>query len=78
MDSKGIRAALGTLETQLERAREAKNQRESEIAGSDYSKTGYEDPEAVLEHHLNYIFNFLAVILEVAGLSETRSHLIQR
>lgn len=78
MDSKGIRAALGTLETELERAREAKNQKESEIAGSAYSKTGYEDPEAVLEHHLNYICSFLTVILEVAGLSETRSHLIQR
>ncbi len=58
MDSKGIRAALGTLEMQLEGAREAKNQRESEIAGSGYSKTGYEDPEAVLEHHLKPTFPF--------------------
>lgn len=78
MDSKGIRAALGTLETRLEGAREAKNQMESEICGGSYSGATYEDPEAALVFHLNYVYDFLTVILEVAGLSETRSQLIQR
>lgn len=78
MEERRIRASLATLETQLERAREARNQIESEIAQGGYSGPGSENPEKTLVFHLEYIYNFLTVILEAAGLIESRRRLIEQ
>jgi hypothetical protein len=79
MNSSVIRAALFGLEGQLEQARQARTQIEYEaLLAVPSPGGGYEDPKAALSATLTELYEVLLVVLEAAGLSETRSHLLAR
>jgi len=77
MDSTVVRAALGEIEREMERAQEARSQLEAETFGYRHSG-GWEEPGAVLPHLLNRVYDMLLVVLECAGLPETRARLIEK
>src|SRR5258708_29506768 len=78
MNPPAIRAALSTLESELDRALQAKNQIEAGISRSSYKGSIYEEPEEALTYILNHVHDLLLVILEVSDLPGTRSRLIDK
>ena len=77
MDTSPIKAALNDLERDLESARDARYQIECEKAGRP-PKGGWEEPEAALPSVLNGLHETLLVVLEAAGLRETRQRLLEK
>ena len=80
MDTSPIKAALGDLEQELQSARTALLQIENEYTGARV-KAGtarWESPGDALPWLLNRIFETMLVVLEAAGLTQTRQHLIDR
>jgi hypothetical protein len=77
MDTSPIRAALSDLERDLESARDARYQIACEKAGRP-PKGGYEEPEAALPSILNNLQETLLVVLEAAGLLQTRQRLLEK
>src|SRR6266581_6895821 len=73
MDASRIRAALSDLERELERARGAKTQIENEATGRPTEGGSYEEPKAALGSILKGMYEVLLVVLEAAGLPNTRS-----
>jgi hypothetical protein len=78
MDTSVIRAALVELQGLLEDARAAKNQIESAHAGRRIEGSYYEDPEAAFASILNDLYEILLVLLEAAGMPETRQRLLNK
>ncbi len=78
MDASRIRAALSDLERELERARGAKTQIENEATGRPTEGGSYEEPKAALGSILKGMYEVLLVVLEAAGLPNTRSRLLER
>lgn len=77
MDPTPIKAALSELERALDSARDARHQIECEHTGS-RSIGGFEEPRLALPVILDQIQETLLVILEAAGLSQTRERLLQK
>jgi hypothetical protein len=77
MDPIPIRAALSDLERALDSARDARYQIECERTNR-RSVGGFEEPELALPGILNQIKETLLVVLEAAGLSQTRERLLQK
>jgi hypothetical protein len=77
MDSLIVKAALSGLECELEQARDAKSQIEREIPSRPRSYA-FEDAEAALPAILDRLYDILAVVLEAAGLRDTRSRLVSK
>jgi hypothetical protein len=77
MDPIPIKAALSELERALDSARAARYQIECERANRRHIG-GFEEPELALPGILNQIEETLLVVLEAAGLSQTRKHLLQK
>ncbi len=78
MDASRIRAALSDLEHELERARGVKTQIENEATGRPTEGGSYEDPQAALGTILWRMHEVLLVVLEAAGLPDTRSRLVEK
>lgn len=74
----GLDAMLIEIEAGIAKARQAKDQLESNISNGAQNTGGYELPEAALEGHLAEVEQLLEVVLEVAQLPETRSRLIEK
>lgn len=72
-----IKAALSELERALDSARDARYQIECARANR-RSIGGFEEPELALPGILNQIEETLLVVLEAAGLSQTRERLLQK
>jgi hypothetical protein len=72
-----IKAALSELERALDSARDARYQIERERTGRG-SIGGFEEPELALPGILNRIEETLLVVLEAAGLSQTRERPLQK
>jgi hypothetical protein len=77
MDSTVVRSALGEIEREMDKARDVKSQLEAETFGYGHSG-GWEEPEAVLPHLLNRVYDMLLVVLEAAALPETRRRLLEK
>jgi hypothetical protein len=77
MDPIPIKAALSELERALDSARDARYQIECEYTNN-RSIGGFEEPELALPGILNQIEETLLVVLEAAGLSQTRERLQQK
>jgi hypothetical protein len=77
MDPIPIKAALSELERALGSARDARYQIECERANR-RPVGGFEEPELALPGILNQIEEMLLVVLEAAGLSQTRERLLQK
>lgn len=82
MDSALIRATLANLESLLERARDVRIQMENEIENEIYGESnkggGYEKPEAAFTSFLDDAHEVLMLVLEAAGLPETRDRLVKK
>ena len=78
MDSIPIKAALSELERASDTAREALSQIEREHFHRRSSIGGFEEPELALPEILNEIEETLLIVLEAAGLSQTRERLLQK
>lgn len=78
MDPVTIRGALAALEPELERARGARKQIECKHTGTLVEGGSYDEPEAALASILTQIHDVLVVLLEAAGLPDTRSRLLQQ
>jgi hypothetical protein len=78
MDTAIIRAALAELQGLLEDARAAKNQIESDHTGRRIEGSFYEYPEAAFTSILNDLYEILLVLLEAAGVPETRRRLLDK
>jgi hypothetical protein len=77
VDTSPIKAALSDLERDLESARDARYQIECEKGGRP-PKGGWEEPEAALPSVLNGLHETLLVVLEAAGLCESRQRLLEK
>jgi hypothetical protein len=73
-----VRSALADIEREVELARDAKQHIEDVITDRRTEGSSYEDPEAALTSFLTALFERLLVILEAAGLVDTRNRLIER
>ncbi len=78
MDASIVRSALADLQRQLEDARAAKNQIESHHTGRRIEGSFYEEPKAAFASILNDLYEILLVLLEAAGLLETRRRLLEK
>jgi hypothetical protein len=76
MDIFPLKAALSDLERDMETARDAKYQIECEEAHG-RSTGGWEEPAAVLPLFLTNVYETLLVVLEAAGLAQTRERLVE-
>jgi hypothetical protein len=77
MDPSPIKAALSELERALDNARRARYQIECERTDRRHIG-GFEEPALALPGILNQIEETLLVVLEAAGLSQTRERLLQK
>ncbi len=78
MEVARIRSALADIERDLERARSAKTQIENDATRRPTSGGVFEEPEAALGAILTEIYERVLVVLEAAGLPETRSRFLER
>jgi len=78
MDTSPIKSALSDLEQELERARDARYQIECEKARRRHKGGGWEVPELVLPSILENLHEALLIVLEAAGLPQTRYRLLEK
>ena len=78
MNSDIIRAALVDLERELEHARGAKSQIENIATNTPTDGGVFEEPELALASILTDLYETLLVVLEAAGLPETRDRLLEK
>jgi hypothetical protein len=77
-NSMKMRVALGELDRELEQVREIMKQIAADAEAADYSGPFWESPTDALPFYLNRLHDILAVFLEVAGLPDTRTLLIEK
>ena len=75
MDSTILQAALPQLDIKLEELRRVKRQLEREHWGGKSDGPFYEAPQAAFEYQLNILYEVLLIVLEGAGLPDTRLRL---
>jgi hypothetical protein len=79
MDTSIVKNAVGTLDKMLSQARHALWQLENEVFG--YPGYGpnevYENSDSAMEFCLQELYDVLVIVLEAAGMPETRSSLIK-
>ena len=78
MDSAILQAALPQLDIKLEELRRVRRQLERERWGEESGESSYEEPQAAFECQLNTLYETLLIVLEGAGLPDTRRRMRRR
>jgi hypothetical protein len=77
MEAPTIKKSLGEIERQLETAHEARRQMEAEELNG-RPGNGWDKPDEVLQFSLSRVYEMLAIVLEAAGMPETRKRFLQK